>query len=101
MLMYASYRQLVQSDYFWFDQISSLAEGNRSRTEVKHTIDAPLNKLQDFSEHNENSSSDLGSSINLIDKILDVSSTANVSLPQTVCSYGKVILSSMIIHLIV
>ncbi|XP_048765414.2 adhesion G protein-coupled receptor L2-like isoform X2 [Ostrea edulis] len=64
--------------------ISSLTEGNISRTEVKHTIDNTLNKLQDFSQNNEHSSSDLDSSINLIDKILDVSETANVSLPQTV-----------------
>lgn len=77
------------------NQISSLTEGNISRTEVKHTIDNTLNKLQDFSQNNEHSSSDLDSSINLIDKILDVSETANVSLPQTVCLNGNVILSSL------
>lgn len=65
-------------------QVTSLAEGNISKSEVKQKLDSTLNALQAFSQTNEHTPADLDSSLDVLDKIIDFSKTSNVAVPEMV-----------------
>ncbi|XP_062572837.1 adhesion G protein-coupled receptor E2-like [Saccostrea cucullata] len=64
--------------------VDSLLQGNLSQAEVQHAVDNTLNSLQEFSLNTEPSPADVDNSIDLLDKILDVSQSSNISLPKAV-----------------
>ncbi|XP_056016626.1 adhesion G protein-coupled receptor L3-like isoform X2 [Ostrea edulis] len=64
--------------------VTSLAEGNISKSEVKQKLDSTLNALQAFSQTNEHTPADLDSSLDVLDKIIDFSKTSNVAVPEMV-----------------
>ncbi|XP_061176181.1 uncharacterized protein LOC133185138 [Saccostrea echinata] len=66
------------------EMVDSVLRGNLSNTEMEVMIDHALLKLQDISINKEQTPEDLDSSIDMLDKILNVSQTSNVSLPRTV-----------------